>query len=404
VLKILLLILLEAVVVYAGAAAYVIAFLSGGNVNMFIALFFAGFTIIAVPIFIFFSKIRKAALKAYMGIAVLLLLIATGSAIYKSLDARIPIIYDAGINLEEFQPFSDNVSRLPHPASISITDDIPVMDGALALYPLYSAFATAIYPKNDYYPADFELYLNSGEADSVEAEYPPHEVHFTNTVQGFEGLMDGRVDVFFMAELSEKQKEQAREAGIELVYTPIGKEAFVFFVNSSNPVENLTVEQLQDIYEGRISSWGELGGSGEIRAFQRNEGSGSQSALERFMAGKKLMEPPIHQYTDAMAGIITEVANYKNYKGAIGFSFRYFATEMVQNNQIKLLKVNGVAPTEENTANGSYPLSSYFYAITRKDNSNPNIPLILNWLQSEEGQYLVKAVGYTPINQIKTEE
>jgi phosphate transport system substrate-binding protein len=241
------------------------------------------------------------------------------------------------------------------------------------------------------------FYLDSGESYEEDVEYSGHEVHFTNTLIAFQGLLDRRVDIYFMADLSEAQKKWAEEEGVELNYTPIGREAFVFFVNSENPVESLTIEQIQDIYEGKITNWSALGGTGSIKAFQRNEGSGSQSALQRLMAGKKLMVPLTHERNTGMDGIINEVSDYKNYKGAIGFSFRYFATEMAENKGIKLLKINGVEPTEENVASGAYPLSSYFYAITAKDNDNPNLPAVLEWMQSEEGQYLVKAVGYTPI-------
>lgn len=79
----------------------------------------------------------------------------------------------------------------------------------------------------------------------------------------------------------------AENSGVELEFTPIGKEAFVFFVNSKNPFENITVDQIKDIYSGRTSKWSQLGvpGLGKIKAYQRNEGSGSQSALIRLMDG-----------------------------------------------------------------------------------------------------------------------
>ncbi|MDR2401410.1 MAG: substrate-binding domain-containing protein [Deferribacteraceae bacterium] len=396
-LKIVLFIALEAVVIYGGLWALLFAVFSGSTFYITLAFLFTGITILAVPVFIFSRRIKRTALKIYIGALAVLLLVLTGKATYTALDARVPLVMESRINLEDVKPFSDNVSRLPQSASIIISENIPVMDGALALYPLYSAFATAIYPRKDYPPEDFELYLASGEGDEAGETVFDHEVHFTNTVNAFEGLLDGRVDIFFMADLSDKQKKQAEEAGIELVCTPIGREAFVFFVNSSNPIDSLTVEQIQDIYEGKISNWSDLGGSGRIKAFQRNEGSGSQSALQRFMAGRELMKPPTSEYAGGMGEIIVAVSDYKNYKGAIGFSFRYFAAEMVKNSEIKLLKINGIAPIEENVANGEYPIASNFYAITRKDNANPNVPIVLDWLVSEEGQYLVRAVGYTPI-------
>jgi phosphate transport system substrate-binding protein len=93
-----------------------------------------------------------------------------------------------------------------------------------------------------------------------------------------------------------------------------------------------------------------------------------------------------------MGGIIRDVADYKNHENAIGFSFRYFTNVMVRNDQIKLLKIGGVAPTVENIRNGSYPLAAPDYAITREDTKNPNVPKMLKWFVSEQGQALTRKV------------
>jgi phosphate transport system substrate-binding protein len=388
ILKIILFLVLEVAVFYGGLWACIFALFSGVKFFILLSILFTSVTLLFIPAFIFVKKIRRLSLKIYMGALAALLIALTGKAFYLALDARVPVVWDQNLEVALYQPFSDNVSKLPAPASIRIDENIPAMDGALALYPLYSAFATAIYPQKKYSPYDYDIDIDSRRYN--------HEVHYRNTVQGFEALLKGDVDIFFMADLSDNQKDEARELGIELVYTPIGKEAFVFFVNSANPVDSLTIDQIQDIYEGKTIYWQDLGGSGKITAFQRHEGSGSQSALQRFMKGKELMPPP-RRDVPGMGEIVTIVSDYKNYKGAIGFSFRYFLTVMAANDGIKPLKINGVAPTRANIADGSYPLTSYFYAITRADNSNPNVPVILEWLQSDEGQYLVEATGYTPI-------
>ena len=114
------------------------------------------------------------------------------------------------------------------------------------------------------------------------------------------------------------------------------------------------------------------------------------------MAGKELIEPERNELIDGMGGIIRRVADYKNYKNAIGYSFRFYSTEMVKNNQIKLLSINGVAPTLENIENGTYPIASYFYAVTRSDASE-NTKLLLEWILSAEGQSIIEKVGYTPV-------
>lgn len=89
--------------------------------------------------------------------------------------------------------------------------------------------------------------------------------------------------------------------------------------STDNPIDNLTTEQIQMIYSGEITNWKQVGGKNEkIAAFQRNEGSGSQSMLERFMGDIPIMEAPTEMVTDLMSGIIEKVSNYKNKSNCTG--------------------------------------------------------------------------------------
>ena len=193
---------------------------------------------------------------------------------------------------------------------------------------------------------------------------------------------------------------------MELHLTPIGREAFVFFVNSKNPVENITVEQIQGIYTGKFTNGHQLGGKWQsVRPFQRPENSGSQTALQHLMNGLPLLEPEEEDRITGMDGIIRQVANYRNYQNAIGFSFRFYATEMVTSNEIRLLALDGVAPTQETIRDGSYPLSSAFDAVTAAPvgapaprESNPVVRSLLDWILSEQGQTLVEQTGYVALS------
>ena len=138
-----------------------------------------------------------------------------------------------------------------------------------------------------------------------------------------------------------------------------------------------------------------------IRAYQRAENSGSQSALLRLMDGLPLMEPKKEDRIGGMGGIITEVARYRNHRNAIGFSFRYYATEMVRNGDIRLLALDGVEPTKETIRDSTYPISSYFYAVTAApigkpapEERNETMAAFLNWILSPQGQTLVEETGY----------
>lgn len=294
---------------------------------------------------------------------------------------RLPTLETQEPDMSLYQPFDNDgrVASLDQNASFQLTDNLPRLDGATALYPLYAAFAQAVYPEGHY-------------------DMDESAITLSTTPNAYDKLISGQADIIFVAGPSERQLVDAEQQGVTLNLTPIGKEAFVFFVHHKNPVDSLTVEQIQAIYSGEITSWSELGGEkSSIRAFQRPKDSGSQTALENLMGEKKLIEAPTEDQVDGMGGIISETASYRNYRRAIGYSFRYFAMDLVENDSVKFLKINGVYPSKETIANGQYPLSSYFYAVTT-DQDNPIINEFLDWILSEEGQLLIEKTGYVPLN------
>ena len=83
--------------------------------------------------------------------------------------------------------------------------------------------------------------------------------------------------------------------------------------------------------------------------------------------------------------------------GSIGFSFRYYMDGIVGNTSVKMLSLNGIFPSAENIQNGTYPVIAKFYAIYRADNTNENIPVLIDWILSEEGQQIIEETGYVRI-------
>lgn len=289
-------------------------------------------------------------------------------------------VNDSEVNLFAYEPFkeSEKLARLEGKASFQIEGKVPILDGATALYPLFAAFAEATYPMGVYEP-----YRGP--------------VATTTTPSAYSRLIKGNVDVIFAAEPSSGQKQAAETAGVELKLTLIGREAFVFFVNSRNPVDNLSNEDIRGIYTGNVENWKELGGKdNEILPFQRPEDSGSQTMFIKFMGDTEIKEPEIEEVAQGMGGIIEEVASYRNYKNAIGYTFRFYSTEMVRNDKIKLISVDGMEPSIQNIGSGEYPLASEFYAITA-GTQNPNVQPFIDWILSEEGQKLVGDTGFVPV-------
>ena len=314
-------------------------------------------------------------------ILVFLSLMIVSCATHKNTNDNILRVREGNVNLYSYAPYEKKTQAafLDTISTLKLETDLPLLNGATALHPVYAAFAQAVYPNKKY-----NLYTG--------------EVTCSNTIRAYEKLINKTADIIFVAPPSKGQLEEAEKAEVSFRYTPIGKEAFVFFVNSQNPVNNLTIEQLQAIYSGEITNWKELGGNDEtIRPFQRNENSGSQTAFVHFMQGKTIIEPPTENVHYIMEPIVTQTADYTNYGNAIGFSFRYYVNEMVKNEDVKILKINGVFPELETIGNNTYPLSSSFFAVTLIDNNKPNVTKFLEWIVSEQGQYLVKKTGYCPI-------
>ncbi|MCM3079481.1 PstS family phosphate ABC transporter substrate-binding protein [Brevibacillus invocatus] len=368
-------------IAFIGFAILIITLLNGGQI------FYAPLVIVVTVVcliymfMLFFvpTKLRIAN-RSLVGLLVVCALTVTGYEINQAYHNSIPTVSEQDFDLRAYQPYQDNTKAqsLGQPATLKLDSNLPRLDGATALYPLYSAFVQAVYPKKEY-------------------DLHDHQVRASTTPEAYEYLLDGTADMIFVAGPSTQQLAVAKEKGVEMKLTPIGREAFVFFVHADNPVKGLTTEQIQGIYSGAITNWQEVGGKNEpIRAFQRPENSGSQTALEKFMGNIPIMEPPNENRVSGMGGIIEKTSDYKNYPNAIGYLFRFFATEMVQNGNIRLLEVNGVLPSKATIADQSYPLSSEFYVITA-GSQNPNVPKLIDWILSEQGQALVEKTGYTPL-------
>lgn len=293
-----------------------------------------------------------------------------------------PVIQDGYVSTYDYAPFQKGTKAvsLDQPATLKLAENLPILDGATALYPIYSAFAQAVYPEKEYDQYNSEVMSN-------------------RTGEAYDNLLNGRADIIFVLGPSEAQLAKAERMGKELKLTPVGREAFVFFVNARNPVQGLTTDELEGIYSGKITNWKEVGGKRKsIRAFQRPEDSGSQTALQHFMGDVPIMDPPVEDIASLMGTIIDQVSDYKNYNNAIGFTFRYYSTQMVKNNAIRLLQVDGVEPSVDTIRSGDYPLTNEFYAVTA-GSDNPHIEAFLEWILSEQGQEIVEKTGYVPISE-----
>lgn len=265
-------------------------------------------------------------------------------------------------------------------STLKLEGDLPVLDGAAALVPVYASIIDNVYPKGS---VTFEGGEFSDDNFYGENFAPDSKMQYKNTVRGYQAIVDGTTDILFCAAPSDEQKQYAQEKGVELVYVPIGLEGFVFFVNENNPIDNLTADEIRGIYAGEYTNWSQLGGANRvINPVSRLKGSGSQSAMDSFMGDAKIAPKSPLAITGA----------------SIGFSFRYYMDGIVGNKSVKMLSLNGVYPSAENIQNGSYPIIAKFYAIYRADNDNENVQKLIDWILSYEGQEIIEKTGYVRIN------
>ena len=272
--------------------------------------------------------------------------------------------------------------------------EMPVIDGSTSTYP--------------YTQGVYSVLFTNGTA------HPQFPKSHSKSFASYERLIRGEADVLFAATKASAELESlAAEQGVELQYIPIAYDAMVFFTNLENPVNSLTRQQIQDIYvRNAYSSWDQVGGpEAKLLPYCRNTDSGSHALMERYFLedGKLSLAPEILQgnVSVAMSSALTDVASALSLDPpayAIGYSvYAYYGSyeEMMTDvtpNKLKLLAVDGVLPTAETIADGTYPLADYNYLVLRSDEPKDSpARRLAEFMVSDAGQQAVADSGFLPL-------
>ncbi|MBQ8960748.1 MAG: substrate-binding domain-containing protein [Ruminococcus sp.] len=207
-------------------------------------------------------------------------------------------------------------------------------------------------------------------------------------------------DLIFVTEPSEDEIKIAQHEGKTMDVTPVALDGFVFITHKDNPVDSLTVEQIQDIYSGKITNWKEVGGNdAEIIPYQRERNSGSQTAMEQLvMKDVRLMEPKEAYFeVVGMGELIEKIAEYENKDNSIGYTYYYYLNNLYKSDDIKVLKVDGIAPDNAHLADRSYPFTTAYYAVMAEGQEGKPKEL-RDYLLTDEGQQIIELAGYCPLN------
>ncbi len=259
-------------------------------------------------------------------------------------------------------------------------EDYPVMDGSTSNLPMMAEVMS--------------------EVCGISLEEAENLTGCSKTSNAWYNITNGMADILLVYEAAEETKAGVETSGVELEITPLGRDALVFINNEKNPVNNLSQQQLVDIYTGRITNWKEVGGEDQdIIAYQRKETSGSQSLfLKLLMQGQQPMEAPQELKPSAMDMLIDELARYNNEGNALGYSVFYYASYMYQQPGLKMLAVDGVMPSDTTIVDGSYPLLNEYYVVIRANEpSDSPARQLRDWLLSEEGKAAIEKAGYIPV-------
>ena len=267
---------------------------------------------------------------------------------------------------------------------ILIEDEFPVTDGSTACIPLIAQIM-----------AD----TTGMELEAAQSAVTTNTTAWAWRNLGLYGDTENGTRLIIAYEAPESVKEELKADGAPLDQKAIGRDALVFIVNEDNPVQSLTRQQLRDIYAGKITNWKDVGGQDlDIVAFQRRSDSGSQTLFQKLLIqGGELMDPPTELAPTAMGELVDSLAAYNNSANAIGFSVYYYIDQMYSQPGLRLLSVDGVMPSNDTLADGSYPLCNDFYAVIRPDAAadSPERQLY-DWLDTEAGQACIKKAGYVP--------
>ena len=285
------------------------------------------------------------------------------------------------------------------------TDNFPRMDNSTSSYPLNVIIFCKLFD------IDYKWVRGIDNTDmwNVEPQIGDKAkkklnnlIKNSQTHGSFINLISKDTDLILAARtMSDHEKIYANEAGITLTETPIALDAFIFIVYPNNPVESLTISQIQDIYLKNITNWSEFGLSSlEIRPFVRNINSGSQELMDSLVMKDldyygQFYSSPEYDIINSMVPTYERVSRDRN---SICYSLYFFKEQMIRKeNYTKTISIDGIHPNKETIANNTYPLVSEVYAVIRSDTDISSMTYkVYEWLQTEDGKNVIGESGYIP--------
>ena len=218
---------------------------------------------------------------------------------------------------------------------------------------------------------------------------------------GINALISGTAEIADASRpMKDKEKNAAKEAGIDPVEHVVAYDGIAVIVHPSNAVSQLSIEQLSDIFVGNIKNWKEIGGPDkEIVLINRDSTSGTYEAFKELVVTLHKSDESREYAPEALAVQSNQavVASVKESKRAIGYVGLGYLDESVK--VLRVITIGGGKPVEpiiENVQNKSYPISRALYMYTNGEPTG-NLANYFEYIRSPEGQAIVGELGYVPI-------
>jgi len=217
-------------------------------------------------------------------------------------------------------------------------------------------------------------------------------VQKTGSSDGAAALIDSRCDIAMMSRFMKPDKEfkLAVEKGVMPVAHVVAMDGVCVVVHPSNPVKELTSEQVREIYMGKITNWKELGGTDSaIVAISRDTSSGTYETFHELIMEKQEMAAGV-EYVSSNPQAHARVSTTTGAIGYVGIGFL--------DSKVKALKIDGIMPTKETITNGTYPVARPLFLFT---NGYPKLGSMKHrfctFYLTEAGQEIIEASGFVPL-------
>jgi len=301
-------------------------------------------------------------------------------------------MFGCGITENE-NPIPGEVVNLSH----FTVENFPRVDGSTSNRPMMVVLACEIfnlkYRTYESFDGTMQPYPENDTSKPKEVTFV-RNIYFNKTILAYERLIRDSTDVILVAnEPSQDHLRLAESLGVRMSVAPIALDGLVFLLNSTNPINSLTPEQLIGIFVGDIKNWKNVGGTDAvINPYLRNRNSGSQELMEKLvMQGRTMIDAPDMMVSDMM-GLVNRIASDPN---GIGYTVYYYNAIMVPREGVKRISVNGVNPDAGTINSGAYKYTAPVYAVIRSNlNPTSNAYLFWKWLRTDAGQLAVAKSGY----------